>query len=379
MPRKTVWGLSMNKYKLKLSVLTLATAVSLCSLANVSFAQEDVALKSTNSNSFFGNNSEGYWWYKKEPEKQKKKPEKVKPKVEVQIAQEKPKEEPKKVEPPKPKAPEVGSTDWIKVNLESYQKLAIDKPTVENLTAFLYMQRLAIDRAEQFAEAGRIAVMNDPLLDAHAISTMGGGNTAAHEVYLDSEQNHFLKRLYKKIGIFYILKNRCYNCDEQSMMLHYAQKKYGMTVKAISLDELTKGSKTLDYFPDYTIRPNLITKLKIFALPATFLYNAETDQIEPLMQGLATTAEINQRVMNKSMQLGWITKDDYKSVKPFVDFASLSDTFGLGSEFSKKVQSKGGKDPYGKDTNFVNPSDLIKMIRDEKYKHLSDDDLPRGF
>ena len=69
-----------------------------------------------------------------------------------------------------------------------------------------------------------------------------------------------------------------------------------MTVKAISLDELTKGSKTLDYFPDYTVRPNLITKLKIFALPATFLYNAETDQIEPLMQGLATTAEINQRV-----------------------------------------------------------------------------------
>ena len=41
MPRKTVWGLSMNKYKVKMSAIALATVVSMCSLVNVSFAQEE--------------------------------------------------------------------------------------------------------------------------------------------------------------------------------------------------------------------------------------------------------------------------------------------------------------------------------------------------
>ena len=84
--------------------------------------------------------------------------------------------------------PAVFSADWVKENLEVYKKVAWDNPTVENLRAYLTLQRFAIDRSEQFAYAGRMAVEGDPFLDEVSRNPMGGGMNKQKGYLLSSEQ-----------------------------------------------------------------------------------------------------------------------------------------------------------------------------------------------
>jgi conjugal transfer pilus assembly protein TraF len=53
----------------------------------------------------------------------------------------------------------------VRENLPKYKDAAWDNPTVENVRAFMYLQRFAIDRSEQFSNATEMAVLGDPYLD----------------------------------------------------------------------------------------------------------------------------------------------------------------------------------------------------------------------
>ncbi len=380
------------------NVLFLAVCIALC-VTSVTYAVEgDSAdngqvkqkiLKETNdyiivqpereTKPFFSSSNksgEGWWYYQKDPEP--KKIMKKKPKVTASAPAPAPKAQPK----PKPveeEAPAVGSTKWLQQNIESYKQLAIDNPTVENLKAFLYIQKLAIDRAEQFAQAGRMAMQGDPLLDASSKTPLGGSANVTRDAYISQEQKRLLHKIFKKVGVFYLFKDRCYLCDLQSDVLKELSNAYGITVKAVSLDQPSDGSISAKNFPDYDIAPELRHELKVLALPATFLYNAETDEIKPLLQGMVTASTFNSRTIDAAMKYNWIDKTDYRYVKPFDDAISISEMFSMGSDFSKRVQSKGGKDPYGKNTNFIAPSELVDMIQDQKYKEIPKDYVPRGY
>lgn len=326
---------------------------------------------------FFDNgySKEGWWNYEKDLETKTIVKKKTKP-----VAKATP-TPPKKVEsaPAKEEAPAVGSTKWLQQNLESYKELAIDNPTVDNLKAYLYVQKLALDRAEQFARVGKMVVNGDPLLDSTTRAPIGGATAKIRTQYIDEEQKRLLEKLYKKIGLFYVFKDRCFLCDRQAETLDYAQKTMGLTVKAVSLDEPTEHCVSAEKFPDYRVIPQLRHELKILALPATFMYNAETDEIKPLVQGMATLSDINSRFVEMAMKYKWINKQDYKYVKPFDDALSISHMVGINSKFSKKLQSRAGKDPYGKNTNFVDPAVLVDMIQEEKYNEIPSDYVPRGY
>jgi hypothetical protein len=64
-----------------------------------------------------------------------------------------------------PTGPAPLSAAWLRANLERYRDSAIDDPSPRNVALYLYLQRLAIDKAERFAEATQRAVWSDPLLD----------------------------------------------------------------------------------------------------------------------------------------------------------------------------------------------------------------------
>ena len=136
--------------------------------------------------SFWDKSGEGYWWYAQEPQPKKEPP--------VVVAQqtkqpEKPEQEPKEQ---KTAAPAVFSADWVEENLKVYRRLAWDNPTVENLRAYLYLQRFAIDRSEQFAYAGQMAVQGDPFLDEVARAPLGGSMNVNRTTYINAEQGHLL-------------------------------------------------------------------------------------------------------------------------------------------------------------------------------------------
>lgn len=109
---------------------------------------------------FYERKEEGWFWYKEEPQKTEKKPEEPEPKP---VADTKP--TPPKPPAAQPSGPEMFSAEWFRENLPKYKDLAWNNPTIENVRTFLYLQRFAIDRSEQFSDATELAVVGDPFLD----------------------------------------------------------------------------------------------------------------------------------------------------------------------------------------------------------------------
>ena len=365
------------------SVLTYST-VQICYAEPPEKINVKIDTPQVNRNSFWRKTSEGYWWYKQPPEKKiakKKKKEEPKPKVESQVAKvEPPKEE--KPEEPKEQAPVMFSADWVKENLDVYRKVAWDNPTVENLRAYLYLQRFAIDRSEQFAYAGRMAVEGDPYLDEAARSPVGGFAIRERKVILNYSQAKVLSKIYSKVGIFFVFKNNCRICDLQAEVLQSAKEANGIAVTAVSVDQPSPDSGVLKYFPNYIVNPNIISKLKIRALPASFFFNAETKEIKPLIQGFTTMSDMNTRTITAAQKYKWLSPEEFNEVKPFDNSTSLSSTLSSDSDLASRLVSlKDEKNPYGKDTNYVSPSVLVKEIQKEKdaeFDH-SKDFIPRGY
>lgn len=365
------------------SVLTYST-VQICYAEPPEKINVKIDTPQVNKNSFWRKTSEGYWWYKQTPEKKiakKKKKEEPKPKVEPQVAKvEPPKEE--KPEEPKEQAPVMFSADWVKENLDVYRKVAWDNPTVENLRAYLYLQRFAIDRSEQFAYAGRMAVEGDPYLDESARSPIGGAANRERKVMIDHNQAAVLSKIYSKVGIFFVFKNNCYICQLQAEVLQGAKVENKMSITAVSIDQPSKDNPVAKMFPDYVVNPDIVSKLKIRALPASFFFDSTTKEIKPLVQGYVTISDLNQRTLTAAQKYNWLSKEEFDIIKPFDTVTSLSSTLSTDSDLaSRLVTLKEEKNPYGKDTNYVSPSVLVKEIQKTKDSEIDKikDFAPRGY
>lgn len=374
----------------KLLLAVMSASVLTYSTAQICYAEppEKINVKidtpQVNKNSFWRKTSEGYWWYKQPPEKKiakKKKKEEPKPKVEPQVAKvEPPKEE--KSEEPKEQAPVMFSADWVKENLDVYRKVAWDNPTVENLRAYLYLQRFAIDRSEQFAYAGRMAVEGDPYLDESARSPIGGAANRERKVMIDHNQAAVLSKIYSKVGIFFVFKNNCYICQLQAEVLQGAKVENKMSITAVSIDQPSKDNPVAKMFPDYVVNPDIVSKLKIRALPASFFFDSTTKEIKPLVQGYVTISDLNQRTLTAAQKYNWLSKEEFDIIKPFDTVTSLSSTLSTDSDLaSRLVTLKEEKNPYGKDTNYVSPSVLVKEIQKTKDSEIDKikDFAPRGY
>ena len=52
--------------------------------------------------------------------------------------------------------------------MEKYRDKAIDEPTPENVSAYMYLQRVVLDKSEKFAQVTQQVVMSDPVLDENS-------------------------------------------------------------------------------------------------------------------------------------------------------------------------------------------------------------------
>ena len=116
---------------------------------------------------YFERGEEGWFWYEPEPE----------PAPEPTIddtplaAEPVPKPGPTEstvVEEIDPVDPTPLSTAWFRANLDDYRDPALDDPSPANVEAYLYLQRIALERAGSFAEASAAATVKDPWLDANS-------------------------------------------------------------------------------------------------------------------------------------------------------------------------------------------------------------------
>ncbi len=258
---------------------------------------------------FYEREAEGWFWYRRDPLPPAPVLPPEPPPAPVPPEPEPP---PESVSPPAP-APAPLSAAWLRANLETYQQRAIDDPSPTNLAVFLYLQKIALDKASRFTDAFQRAVQNDPALDETTRQPAGNYANLINRV-AGQQREAVLQALAKDTGLWFFYRADCPYCAAQAAVLNTLAQAGGFVVQAIALDgkPLPNG-----LFPNFRRDGGQAARLGVVSTPAMFLVRPPAD-VMPLAQGLLSLNDLQQRLVLAAREAGWIDEATYARTKPTV-------------------------------------------------------------
>ncbi len=273
----------------------------------------------------------GWFWYEKmqeeieeskiEPEPPPPPPPEEQPQPEKEIA----KAAPPPTSSPAPAGPAPLSAEWFRKNLDTYRDRAIDTPSGENVQAYLYLQRIMMDKAERFARKYEEMVVGDPYLDEtsrYPTASFAGKNM---ESVAKNEGLALLTKISERAGIFFFFKGDCPLCGQQAWILNEFRKKNGIEVIAVSID----GSRlSKEYFK--TIDDSGQAAMMGVGLYPAIVLASPPKKYKPIGQGGGyTVKDIEERTLLVAKSLSVISEEEYERTYPVKGSFTLTDTSDL--------------------------------------------------
>ena len=306
---------------------------------------------------FYDRKAEGWFWYATEPVEQEE-PEAPIPEPAVQAAV-----APAESVPAEPAPPAAFSAQWFRDNLPRYKDAAWDNPTIENVRAFLYLQRFALDRSEQFADTTELAVVGDPFLDE--ITRRPAATFASQQVDRDAgtARNALLGRIAERVGIFFFYRSDDDYSTLQAPLVKMLEQSGGFSVIPVALDGKALAG---GLFPAFRADAGHAAQLGIVTTPALYLASPD-GQFAPIGQGAMSLPELNQRILVAARRNGWVSEDEFNRTRPVLN---------LQNNLAERLApSEGGADlahlvhTSADDTGFVPPEQLGRYIRSKLQEH----------
>ncbi len=225
---------------------------------------------------FFQGKEEGWFWYKdpKEP------PVQLPPKSMLMPSL-----------PSKPKQPEPLSVKWLRKQMPMLLDQAIDTPTRENVEAYLYAQRLAMDKSQRFAEMSQRVVYSDPFLDENNRVPIASFAKSSFLNGIDQAADASLKHLATVAGLWVFFDSRCEHCRVHAETIEAMRKKHGFVVKYISLDGMG-----LPNIPAWVPDQGQSRTLNVRMTPTTVLV-APPNHFLVVSQGLMAQTQLEERML----------------------------------------------------------------------------------
>ncbi|MBI6653822.1 conjugal transfer protein TraF, partial [Pseudomonas veronii] len=138
------------------------------------------------------------------------------------------------------------SVTWLRENMPKLLDAAIDNPSKENVEAYMYAQRVAMDKSQRYAEMTTRVVAADPFLDENNRVPIA---TYTKPFFLRNAQagiSDALKHVAKVGGLWVFFDSKCSFCQPQVNTVQEIAKQYGFVTKFISMD-----GKTLPNVPEF--------------------------------------------------------------------------------------------------------------------------------
>lgn len=243
------------------------------------------AVSAAEAESFFKRGGEGYFWYEDPPPPIKliepPAPEPVDPATVTANPDE---AEPKGIRP--------FSVAWLKENLPILLDRAIDSGKREDMEAFLYAQRLALDKAHNFTHLQRLVVNSDPILDENNRVPF---DTFIRQAVLTDRRNRndeAAKHLATMGGIVMFFDSSCIFCVQQFPLIVEMQKNLGFETRFISVDGKPLPGMTHNWIPDTGQFQTLNLKLT-----PTIVYAVPPDNFYILAQGAMSYTGLVDRLL----------------------------------------------------------------------------------
>lgn len=222
-------------------------------------------------------------------------------------------EEPQ-VAPPEPEpVPEARpfSPGWLREKLPEYRDRALEDPSPENVRAYYYLQRYAMDVAQRFALVAQKVVLADPSLDENTrrpISTYG-----AHVFDEVARENLILvaSKIASLAGVWYFYRSDCPYCRAQNPVLDRLQRRIGLAVLPIALDNraMPEGA-----FARFVANRGHAEQLGVTQTPTLYLVR-KPNEFVLLSEGLVTDDGLLERIVYAGHDAGWISDEEFNSTR----------------------------------------------------------------
>lgn len=205
------------------------------------------------------------------------------------------------------------SAAWLRENMQVYMDRAIDNPTPENIAAYAYLQKVAVDKSHRFTEGMQEAVVMDPLLDENTRRPLAGAGGKAANRAAKAASKKALSELSKVAGIWFFYRSDCPYCEIEAPLLKSLQDRYGIKTYAISIDGRPMPG---GFFPDFKKDNGQAEKLEVIQTPAMFVVRPGTRDIVPLGQTLLSGEELEDRLILVTRKMGLLPEETYEKTKP---------------------------------------------------------------
>lgn len=316
--------------------------------------------------SFFRGEEDGYYWYE-DPEEKRKREERLQapPPPPPEIVEEPPPEQappapvapaPPPVPASDPPGPLVFSVKWLQEKLPELRQTAIDDPTEQNVAAYMYAQRVMMDKADVFATVWQDVLRKDPLLDENNRFPMSEGFKLFVLRDADFARNAAIRSINKRAGIFYFFRSDCDFCQAQLPLLRTFANENDFEVRLVSLDgKPSPGMGEADFLVD----TGQAKAMKVTVVPAIVLA-VPPDDVFILTQGYITYEALLNRVYLAAEDMGLIDEQYVVKTKPI-------DRGVLPPSVLREAQAAGVGD---------DPTAMVSFLREKMHEALYGSDVP---
>jgi conjugal transfer pilus assembly protein TraF len=176
--------------------------------------------------------------------------------------------------------------------LDRLKRTAVMEPSEHNLLAYMRYQRLVMDKSERFAERWQKLVWRDPSLD---YSTTGRPTNALAISVFDERQHQQRKQAIQQLArdhaLLFVFRGDCPHCHRFAPVLKRFAERHGLTVFPVTLD-----GRALPEYPDAHADNGMAKTLSPEVVPAVYVSNPKTRQIEPIGFGALSESDLEERL-----------------------------------------------------------------------------------
>lgn len=276
---------------------------------------------------FIERKAEGWFWYKDPKDAPKPPAPKASAPAAARSAQ------------PADAGQEPFSAKWLQQNMPKLLEAAIDNPTKENVEAYLYAQRVAMDKSQTYAEKARSVVASDPFLDENNRVPLSTYAKPSFLKGVESAKTDALKHLTTVGGLWVFFDSKCEFCRPQIFSVQELARKHGFYTKFISLDGV--GVPELKTFE----KDNGHAKLLNLKLTPTTVLVVPPNNYYVVSQGMMSESQLADRLVLAAESQNLLPKDVASKVR----------TYDRGVLSAEDTQQGAGS----------NPKDWVQYLKDK--------------
>jgi conjugal transfer pilus assembly protein TraF len=198
---------------------------------------------------------------------------------------------------------------WIRGNIGQYLDKAIDHPTKENVSNYLYLDRLVKEKAERFAHIGKQIIESDPMLDENVRRPISPAAAKIKDDMAYKAREWVLRKIARIAGLVFYYQGNCKLCHIQARTVQFLSMEYGFELIPVSTD-----GQLIPELPDSRTERSPPSTLNILTYPALFLMQPPNN-IVLLRQGTTSLTALTERLVDVAYQQGCINKNEYQKTR----------------------------------------------------------------